>query len=198
MSVVQAATNLHSLYPVPVNVAQYCGIVGTFNNHNMAPKIIYSLLTCRFFRKLIRNIFLVIILLCSVTLILSLSSTLINSFHTKIKTIYWSVLITFLILIVIIFIQFIWVHALLIRQSGDIEMNPGPKPNPCHSFSICHWNLNSLAAHNYLKLSLLSAYVAIEKFDVVCLSETYLDYPGYNLVRANQVVFASILKTLFL
>ena len=22
------------------------------------------------------------------------------------------------------FIQFIWVHALLIRQSGDIEMNP--------------------------------------------------------------------------
>ena len=23
------------------------------------------------------------------------------------------------------FLQFIWVHALLIRQSGDIEMNPG-------------------------------------------------------------------------
>ena len=113
------------------------------------------------------------------------------------------------------FIQFIWVHALLIRQSGDIEMNPGPKPNPCHSFSICHWNLNSLAAHNYLKVSLLRAYVAIKKFDVVCLSETYLDssylsdndnfyLPGYNLVRtdhasnAKKVVFASILKTLFL
>ena len=32
-------------------------------------------------------------------------------------------------------IQFIWVHAFLIRQSGDIEMNPEPKPNPCHSFS---------------------------------------------------------------
>ena len=113
------------------------------------------------------------------------------------------------------FIQFIWVHALLIRQSGDIEMNPGPKPNPCHSFSICHWNLNSLTAHNYLKVSLLRAYVAIKKFDVVCLSETYLDssylsdndnfyLPGYNLVRADhpsnakKVVFASILKTLFL
>ena len=95
------------------------------------------------------------------------------------------------------FIQFIWVHALLIRQSGDIEMNPGPKPNPCHSFSICHWNLNSLAAHNYLKVSLLRAYVAIKKFDVVYLSETYLDssylsdnnnfyLPGYNLVRADH------------
>ena len=53
------------------------------------------------------------------------------------------------------FIQFIWVHALLIRQGGDIEMNPGPKPDPCHSFSICHWNLNSLTAHNYLKVKLL-------------------------------------------
>ena len=100
-------------------------------------------------------------------------------------------------------IQFIWVHALLIRQSGDTEMNPGP--NPCHSFSICHWNLNSLAAHNYLKVSLLRAYVAIKKFDVVCLSETYLDssylsdddnfyLPGYNLdhpSNAKKVVFAS-------
>ena len=113
------------------------------------------------------------------------------------------------------FIQFIWVHALLIRQSGDIEMNPGPKPNPCHSFSICHWNLNSLAAHNYLKVSLLRAYVAIKKFDVVCLSEIYLDssylsdndnfyLPGYNLVTVDRpsnvkkVVFASILRNLFL
>ena len=89
------------------------------------------------------------------------------------------------------FIQFLWVHALLIRPSGYIKMNPGPKPNPSHSFSICHWNLNSLTAHNYLKVSLLRAYVAIKKFDVVCLSETYLDssnlsdddnfyLPGYN------------------
>ena len=89
------------------------------------------------------------------------------------------------------FIQFLWVHALLIRQSDGIEINPGPKPNPCHNFSICHWSLNSLTAHNYLKVSLLWAYVAIKKFDGVCLSETYLDsfnipdddnfdLPGYN------------------
>ena len=95
------------------------------------------------------------------------------------------------------FIQFICVHALLIRQSGDIEMSPGPKSNPCHSFSLCHWNLNSLTAHNYLKVSLLRAYVAIKKFDVVCLSETYLDssnlsdddnfdIPGCNVVRADH------------
>ena len=95
------------------------------------------------------------------------------------------------------FIQFIWVHALLIRQSGDIEMNPGPKPNPCHSFSICHWNLNSLTAHNYLKVSFWREYIAIKEFDAVCLLETYLNssnlsdddnfyLSGYNSVRADQ------------
>ena len=179
---------------MPVNLSQYRGTVGSFNNRNVAPKIIYSLLTCRFFRKVNRNIiFLVITLLCSITLVLSLSSALLNSFHTKIKTIYWSVLITFLILIGIMFNQFIWVHALLIIQSGDIEMNPGPKPIPCHSFAICHWNLNSLITHNYLKLFLLRAYVAIKKFDVVCLSETYLDSSdlsdndNFNLLGCNVV-----------
>ena len=110
---------------------------------------------CGFFRKLNPNIiFLIITLLCSKTLILSLSSNLLNSSYTKIKTIHSSVLAVFLILIAIMFIQFIWVHALLIRPSGYIKMNPGPKPNPCHSFSICHWNLNSLTPHNYLKVSL--------------------------------------------
>ena len=34
-------------------------------------------------------------------------------------------------------------------------MNRGPRLNLCHSFSICHWNLNSLTAHNYLNVSLL-------------------------------------------
>ena len=107
--------------------------------------------------------------MCSITLILSLSSTLCNSFHAKIKTISCSVLTTFLILIFIMSSQFIWIHALLIRQSGDIEMNSEPKPNPCHSCSICYWNLNSLTAHNYLKVLLLRVYTAIRNFDLWCL-----------------------------
>ena len=77
---------------------------------------------------------------------------------------------------------------------------------------LCHWNLNSITEHNYLKASLLRAYVAIKKFNVVCLSETYLNLsnlsdddnfylPSYNIVKANhpsnakKVVFASIFKT---
>ena len=91
------------------------------------------------------------------------------------------------------FIRFIWVHALLIRPSGYIKMNPGPKPNPCHSFSICHWNLNSLTAHNYLKVSLLWAYVAIKKFDVVCLSETFLDSSDYLMMTI--LIFTAITQS---
>ena len=79
---------------------------------------------------------------------------------------------------------------------GDIEVNPGPKRNCSTSFSFCHWNLNSLMAHNYVKPSSLQACNSVYKHDVICLSETYLDnsvssdesdlnFPGYKLVRAD-------------
>ena len=62
----------------------------------------------------------------------------------------------------------------LLELSGDIVFNPGPKSDPSQSFSICRWNLNSMSAHNYSKISLLTAYISIHVFDIVCLSETYL------------------------
>ena len=40
-------------------------------------------------------------------------------------------------------------------------MNPGPRLISKESFSICHWNLNSITAHN-------------------------LDIPGYNLVHSDH------------
>ena len=75
--------------------------------------------------------------------------------------------------------------------------NPGPKANSCDGLSICHWNLYSICAHNFIKLSLLRAYISINKIDTICLSETYLDssipsdddnleLPGYNLVRTDN------------
>ena len=59
--------------------------------------------------------------------------------------------------------------------SGDIETNPGPKPNSGQSFSICHLNLNSISAPNYTKIYLLIAYVLVHNFDIICPSETYLN-----------------------
>ena len=84
----------------------------------------------------------------------------------------------------------------LLMLCGDIESNPGPRPISGQSYSICHWNLNSIAAHNFSKTSLLRAYNAIHNYDI-CLSETYLNHdtlcdsdnlkiPGYELIRVDH------------
>ena len=83
------------------------------------------------------------------------------------------------------------------KLRDNIKENPGPKPSSNQSFLICQWNLNSISAHNYIKISLLRAYVSSHKFDVICISETYLDsdashndnnvkIAGYKLIRADQ------------
>ena len=85
----------------------------------------------------------------------------------------------------------------LILLSGDIETNPGPKPISGQSLSICYWNLNSISAHKYTKISLLTAYFLVYNFDIICLFETYLnsetptgdqnlEIPGYCLLRADH------------
>ena len=76
---------------------------------------------------------------------------------------------------------------------GDIEKNPGPKYS---SFKFCHWNLNGLTAHDGIKISLLQAYIIQNNYDIICLSETFLDSSietkrsilkdGYNLIRADH------------
>ena len=82
-----------------------------------------------------------------------------------------------------------WLYSLAIKHSGDIEENPGSKPNSCKC--LCR------DAHNFIKSSLLRAYISISKIDIICFSETYLDssisfddvnleLPGYNLVHADN------------
>ena len=72
-------------------------------------------------------------------------------------------------------------------------LNSTHKPNKMLQ-KIFHWNLNSIAAHNFAKLVLFKVYNAVHKFDIVCLSERYpdsnilpddsnLEVPGRNLVR---------------
>ena len=45
-------------------------------------------------------------------------------------------------------------HLLLL--SGDIDANPGPKIP--FNIKFCHWNLNGLAAHDFIKVPLIEAY----------------------------------------
>ena len=42
-----------------------------------------------------------------------------------------------------VYVHHIWLSLAIIRLSGDIEGNPGPKCNSDQSFFNCRWNFNS-------------------------------------------------------
>ena len=57
--------------------------------------------------------------------------------------------------------------------------------------------LNGLTAHDSIKISLLQAYIIQNNYDIICLSETFLNssiqtnddrisIDGYNLIRADH------------
>ena len=63
----------------------------------------------------------------------------------------------------------------LLLQHGDIETNPGLRGTCSQYFGFCHWNLNNLPACNYAIVPLLQAFNTLHKFDLICLTETYVD-----------------------
>ena len=63
-------------------------------------------------------------------------------------------------------------------RSGDIEVNLEPKIKS--QLSFCQWNLNGLAAHNFIKVSLLQVLSVTHDYDIICLSETFLDWSISN------------------
>ena len=182
---------------MPVNVVQNRGTVGVFNNRKFTEKLQY------------KEIFkLEFIQTCFIADYLYL--------HGHSMVLFFMLLIVFFLLLTKVphgvkFSAFgmfyvIYIHLLsakwqyrifLILWSGDVEINPGPRRSTDETFSMCHWNFNSLLACNYSKLFLLRGYLAYHKFDVICLSETYLDstvasddenleITDYNLVRSDH------------
>ena len=104
----------------------------------------------------------------------------------------WLQLITLLYSVMIVNV-ILWYFFRLLELGGGKEFNSGPKPDSSQSFSICHWNLNGMSAHNYSKVFSLIAYIFIYDFDIICLSETYqtsttninegnLKIPGYIII----------------
>ena len=57
--------------------------------------------------------------------------------------------------------------------SGDVH----PHPGLCHgnSLKFCHWNLDSVAVNDFIKIPLIEAYDSVYNYDLFALSETYLD-----------------------
>ena len=58
--------------------------------------------------------------------------------------------------------NFLWFFIKKIILSGDVETNPGPQSKRCQEFSICHWNLNSIVTHSFIKVLLLKAYITLQ------------------------------------
>ena len=91
-------------------------------------------------------------------------------------------------------LTFLYIFVILWRY-GDIELNPGPTKSKGNTVSVFHWNLNSITAHNFSKLTQLKVYISTYKYDFICLSEAFLDsstpdnlvdIQGYNLVRTDH------------
>ena len=94
-----------------------------------------------------------------------------------------SLFYSFYFINVVSYIHHMWLYSLSIKCSGDIEENPGLKPNYCEYLFICHWNLNSISAHNFMKLSLLRAYISIKK--------NWYYMPFWNLLRLKYFIWQS-------
>ena len=81
-------------------------------------------------------------------------------------------------------------HSFWLYFSGDVETNPGPE-----TLNLCTWNLNSLTAYNFLRVSLIEAYNSVYDYDLIGIVETYLDsiidenklaLNGYTFVNDNH------------
>ena len=43
-----------------------------------------------------------------------------------------------------------FISIILLVLPGDTETNPGPDLDYSNIFSVCHWNVNTITAHNFI------------------------------------------------
>ena len=102
--------------------------------------------------------------------------------------------LTKLLKVIEVEILFLLYIKLFLCYFGDIELNPGHKKS---SLTSCHWNLNSIAAHEFVKISLIQEYITERNTDILYLCETFLNsflnkeddrlkFKGHNLIRSDH------------
>ena len=93
------------------------------------------------------------------------------------------------------FCYFLFHDIYLVILCGDIKLSPGAKD--AKYLSLCHWNLNSIAAHAFAKVSALKAFNKTKNFDFMFIRVLPLDstissddknlcVDGYKLIRADH------------
>ena len=60
-------------------------------------------------------------------------------------------------------------------KNENIEKNTGKRTAKQNKLSCCHWNVNSLTAHNMEKMSQTGTNNSTHNSDFICISETYFD-----------------------
>ena len=153
---------------MPVNLSQYRGAVGTFNNHYLI-RFRNSYQHFKYYLNDIEFAFDIILFSCSILTTISifflsliLGIFLCNTIKIFLFSRFRKIKGVFVCIFVFTFFVYLFPRKLLL--SGDIETNPGLKYNLNNHFTICHWNLNSISAHNFAKVQLLRAYLAVRKF----------------------------------
>ena len=169
---------------MPVSIDPRRGEIGCFINH-IASIFFYSSYDVRISVNNLLPVlsFLLIVLFC---VLLRKCSLIRITFCAKLRLGRSRRAISSLFYVFILIYYLRWCSSLILL-SGDIETNPGPTPSSGQCSSICHRNLNSITAHNFATLSLLTVYNLVHSFDIICLSETYLnsgtppnDHPSNN------------------
>ena len=83
-----------------------------------------------------------------------------------------------------------WTVFRTILLGGDVETNLGPE-----TLDFCSWNLNSISAHDFLRVSLIDAYNSVYNYDLIGVVETHLDstvdkdrlaLDGYTFLNSNH------------
>ena len=147
--------NVFSTSSMPVNFNQYRGAVGVFNSKFFIDKkhwISFTSNPLPFSVNLTIFDYFSIILTSSYTYFVLIFFFLLNvvKYNFKINS-----LKKFVCNFTSFYICLFWLISIFLNWSEDIEKNPGPKTKSCQSFSICHWNLNSISAQNSSKMLLL-------------------------------------------
>ena len=136
---------------MPVNLSQYWGVVGAFNSWfiHIKQHIFNNAFSQSKVKQAIAKKTFTVSTSFLKFLLISSSSSFINLLWIKARFISLLVFKISYICILLAFIHHIWLYLIIFNRSEDIEKNPGPKLNSYQSFFICHWNLNSISAHNF-------------------------------------------------
>ena len=150
---------------MPVSLSQYRGTVGMFNNafaskRSIRPRIYYrrKMQSCEFGLSII-----LFALLKVFSILIGFLKMIAWQNMLKVQINEKSLISCFYLFLPCSSLYRLWLFLRLIHLSSDIEKNPGPKKDFYQTFSIGHWNLNSLVAHNFTKFSVIKSIFICSK-----------------------------------